>query len=125
MTEVRRRIKESQRQEARGAKLHGGKVRPGSGSQDAAKGDVRVPRGSVSERAISGTLIEYKRTENKGIRLTTVMLEKIRTEALLEGRQHLLGFELGGRDYVVVPAERYAELEQMEREADAVEGTVG
>ncbi len=125
MTSVRRRVKDSQRQEARGAVLHGGEVRPGSGSQASAKGDVRVPRGRVTERATSGTLIEYKRTEGKGIRLTTVMLEKIRTEALLEGRQHLLGFELGGRDYVVVPAERYAELEELEQRADAADGDQG
>lgn len=125
MTEVRRRIKASQKQEARGAKLHGGMVRPGSGSQASAKGDVRVTGRSGEAPATRGTLIEYKRTDRKSIRLTTVMLEKIRTEALLEGRQHLLGFELGGRDYVVVPAERYAELEEMEQSADAADGATG
>jgi hypothetical protein len=56
--------------------------------------------------------VEYKRTENKGIRLTTAMLEKIRTEALLESRRHLLGFELGKRDYIVVPAEDYIDPER-------------
>lgn len=121
MTEVRRRIKESQKQERRGAKLHGGRVQSGSGSQPGAKGDVRVSGGNDESRVTRGTLIEYKRTDAASIRLTTVMLEKIRTEALLEGRQHLLGFELGGRDYVVVPAERYAELEEMEQGADAVD----
>lgn len=39
------------------------------------------------------------------------MLEKIRREALLEGRGHLLGFELGGRDYIIVPAEDYIDPE--------------
>lgn len=125
MTTIRRRIKASQQQEARGAKQLGGQVRPGSGSKVSAKGDVRVPRGAGTTRATSGTLVEYKRTDGKGIRLTTVMLNKIRTEALLEGRQHLLGFELGGRDYVVVPAERYMELEEMERAADAADGADG
>jgi hypothetical protein len=125
MTSIRRRIKASQEQERRGAVLHGGKVRPGSGSQASAKGDVRVPRGKQGPGVTSGSLIEYKRTEGKGIRLTTVMLEKIRTEALLEGRQHLLGFELGGRDYVVVPAERYADLEEAERLVHAADGSDG
>lgn len=112
MTTIRRRIKDSQKQEARGAKQHGGAVRPGSGSKISAKGDVRVPRTPGASGVTDGMLIEYKRTEGKGIRLTTVMLEKIRREALLEGREPLLGLELGGRDYVVVPAEDYLDLKE-------------
>jgi len=57
-------------------------------------------------------LIEYKRTDKKSIRLTTVMLEKIRREALLEGREPLLGFELGGRHYVVQAEEDYLTLKE-------------
>ena len=110
MTEIRRRIKASQKQEERGAVQHGGRVRPGSGSQTFAKGDVRTPRVELGETP--SYLIEFKRTDNKGIRLTTVMLEKIRREALLEGRVHLLGFELGGRDYIVLPAEDYLDLQE-------------
>lgn len=125
MTTIRRRIKASQEQERRGARLHGGRVQPGSGSQEAAKGDVRVGRVAGATLPTSGTLIEYKRTDSDSIRLTTRQLEKIRTEALLEGRQHLLGFELGGRDYVVVPAERYAELEEQERAVDGSHGRAG
>lgn len=125
MTDIRRRIKRSQVQEARGAAELGGRVRPGSGSKASAKGDVRVPRGHGATGVTSGTLVEYKRTDGKGIRLTTVMLEKIRTEALLEGRQHLLGFELGGRDYVVVPSERYLELVELEHDQDAADRTDG
>lgn len=112
MTEVRRRIKASQAQERRGAKQHGGRVQPGSGSQVSKKGDVKTPRVPGATHTTSGSLIEYKRTDGKSIRLTTVMLEKIRTEALLEGRVHLLGFELGGRDYVVVSAEDYVDPEE-------------
>ena len=40
------------------------------------------------------------------------MLEKIRREALLEGRAHLLGFELGGRDYIVLSSEDYLDLKE-------------
>lgn len=112
MTEVRRRIKASQQQEKRGAKQHGGYVRPGSGSQVSAKGDVRTPRPPGAKGVTSGTLIEYKRSDGNSIRLTTVMLAKIRREALLEGRGHLLGFELGGRDYIIVPAEDYIDPEE-------------
>ena len=111
VTEIRRRIKKSQAQEKRGAEQHGGRVRPGSGSQEAAKGDVRTPR-SVELGELPATLIEFKRTDGKGIRLTTVMLEKIRREALLEGRAHLLGFELGGRNYIVLSSEDYLDLKE-------------
>lgn len=119
MTVIRRRIKASQAQEKRGAKLHGGRVRPGSGSQEAAKGDVRVAREQGVSRVTSGTLIEYKRTDNKGIRLTTAMLEKIRREALLEGREPLLGFELGGRHYVVQLEEDYLSLKERTKHGSA------
>lgn len=112
MTVVRRRIKESQRQEKRGALQNGGWVQPGSGSQVARKGDVRTPRVAGATRTTSGRLIEYKRTEGKSIRLTTVMLDKIRREALLEGKEPRLGFELGGRDWVVLSAEDYLDLEE-------------
>lgn len=112
MTEVRRRIKQSQTQEKRGAKQLGGVVRPGSGSKLAAKGDVRTSSGSSRGMLASGMLVEYKRTDGKGIRLTVGWLEKIRREALLDGRRPLLGIELGGRDYIVVPVEDYLELEE-------------
>lgn len=106
------KVRTSQKQERRGAEQHGGRVRPGSGSKPAAKGDVRTSTNAGESIATSGMLIEYKRTEGKGIRLTTVMLEKIRREALLDGRRPLLGFELGGRDYVVQPAEDWLEREE-------------
>lgn len=112
MTEIRRRIAASRKQERRGAEQHGGRVRPASGALVGAKGDVRTSRKPGVSSVTSGTLIEYKRTDGKGIRLTTAMLEKIRREALLDGRRPRLGFELGGRDFIVVPAEDYLELEE-------------
>lgn len=112
MTEVRKRIKASQKQEQRGAKEHGGRVRPGSGSMVAAKGDVRTSHGAGVSPVTSGMLIEYKRTDKKSISITIVMLEKIRREALLDGRRPRLGIELGGRDWVLVPVEDYLELEE-------------
>lgn len=81
----------------------GGQVRPGSGSLKMAKGDVRVGSDAgISMALSSGVLIEYKRTDKKSITFSIDVLEKIRGEALLEGRMHLLGFELGRRNYIVL-----------------------
>ena len=110
MTTVRRRIKESQKQEARGARVMGGRVRPGSGSMKSAKGDVRVGRTEGVSLAQSGVLIEYKRTDKKSISFSIAVLEKIRGEALLEGRMHLLGFQLGRRNYIVLDEHDYLAL---------------
>jgi len=110
VTTIRRRIKASQAQEKRGAKIHGGQVRPGSGSKASAKGDVRVPRAPGGALASSGVLIEYKRTDNRSFSLKVTELEKIRGEALLEGRRHLMGLELGGRHYVVLEEHDYIAL---------------
>lgn len=60
----------------------------------------------------SGKLIEYKRTDRTSISIKIDVLEKIRREALLDGRRPLLGIELGGRDWIMVPAEDYLELEE-------------
>lgn len=49
-----------------------------------------------------GVLWEMKRTGKKQITLKANDLESVRREAILEGRIPLLGFELNGRNYVVV-----------------------
>lgn len=111
MTTVRKQIRDSQSQEARGAKTYGGRVRPGSGSQVHAKGDVRVGRGD-DDFWPEGVLIEYKRTDGAGIRVTGVILDKIRREGLSEGRRHFLGLQIGGRHYVMLPEEDFLELKE-------------
>jgi hypothetical protein len=88
------KIKRSRAQEERGAKLHGGRRRPASGAFDMAKGDMRT----------DDEMVEYKRTNGKQITIKLDDLEKNRREALVEGRMPLLGFELGGRDYLIVEA---------------------
>jgi hypothetical protein len=110
MTEIRRRIRASQAQEKRGARVMGGAVRPGSGSKPSAKGDVRVPRAPGVPLQECGVLIEYKRTDSRSFSLKISELEKIRGEALLEGRRHLMGIELGGRHYVVLEEHDYTAL---------------
>ena len=94
MTGVPRRLQRSRAQEKRGARLHGGRVQPGSGNGTTHKGDVRTER----------ALIEYKRTDADSITIKLAWLEKVRREALVIGRTQLFGFELGGRDYVVMEA---------------------
>lgn len=102
VTEVRRRIRASQQQERRGASAYGGRVRPGSGSKPGAKGDVRT----------RSELVEHKRTDKKSITFRVEVLEKIRREALLDGREALLDFELGKRDYVLLERGAYLELKE-------------
>lgn len=94
MTRVPRNLARSRAQEKRGASLHGGRVQPGSGNGRHHKGDVRS----------ENYLIEYKRTDGKQLAIKAEWLEKIRQEALVIGRVPLFGFELGGRDYVVMEA---------------------
>ena len=73
---------------------------PGSGATPFRKGDVRTSR----------ELVEYKRTGKTQITLKAKDLQKIQTEALVEGRQALLGFEVGGKNYVVLSENDYEEL---------------
>lgn len=94
MTRVHRRLQRSRQQEARGARLHGGRVQPGSGNGATHKGDVKTEK----------SLIEYKRTDGKQLTIKLEWLEKVRRESLVIGRTQLFGFELGGRDYVVMEA---------------------
>jgi len=100
MSDARRRRRASQAQEHRGAALHGGRVRPASGALPMAKGDVRT----------STELLEFKTTGKLQLTIKLRDLEKIRGEALIEGRRALFGFALGGRDYIVIEAEEYIGL---------------
>jgi hypothetical protein len=108
-------VAKSRAQERRGAQVHGGRVTAGSGNQVHAKGDMRTTTSSRgTERTLSsGILWEYKRTDGKSISLKIDWLDKIRREALLDGRRPRLGIELGGKHYVVLPEEDYLELEEL------------
>jgi len=50
-----------------------------------------------------------KRTGKKSITIKLDDLESVRKEAILEGRTALLGFELGGRNYVIVEENEWHE----------------
>lgn len=92
--------KASKAQERRTATAHGGRVQPGSGSTWNRKGDVKTKL----------TLIENKRTDAKSITLKAADLEKIWKEAWAENRRPVLGFEVGGKNYVVLPEDDYLGL---------------
>ena len=79
--------------------MHDGSLNVGSGNTPWRKNDVRAHGGR--------TLIEYKRTDRKSITIKLADIEDLRRNALLEGRDTLFGFEIGGRDYVIVEAADY------------------
>lgn len=70
-----------------------GRRQPGSGSASYAKGDVRT--GGL----YGGYLIECKQTKHASIRVTAKWLAKITEEALAEGKEPMLHFELKGADH--------------------------
>ena len=86
------------RQERRGERLHGGRRTPGSGA-GVRKGDVRTPT----------EMIEYKYTGKRQVTIKAEVLEKLFNEAVAELRTPLLGLELNGKHYVVLPEHYYIE----------------
>lgn len=59
--------------------------------------------------------IEYKRTDAQQITLKLDDIEANRRNALLRGEGPLFGIEIGGRDYLLVEAETYAEMKEQLR----------
>lgn len=84
--------KQSQKHEKRIAKLVGGSTNAASGAFWSRKGDVRTPE----------LLIEHKWTGKKSFSLKSDVLEKIVTEAILDGRTPMLGVHLNGKNYVLM-----------------------
>jgi hypothetical protein len=76
-------------------------------------GGVRNPRsGGRWDRRNDGRtpteLVEFKRTDNqRGITLLRDDLESLYRHAVAEGRRPVLGFQLGERDFVVIPERDY------------------
>ena len=84
--------KQSLKHEKRLAKVVGGSRNAASGAFWHRKGDVRS----------KDLLIEHKWTGKKSFSLKSDVLEKIMTEALLDGRTPVLGFSLNNANYVVL-----------------------
>jgi len=96
--------KQSQHHEKRLEKVMGAQRTAASGAFWSRKGDVR-----------SDTfLIEHKYTSKKSISLTTAVLDKIRSEAIMDGRTPMLAFHLGGHDYVVLDENDFIEICRVE-----------
>lgn len=92
--------KQSQAHESRLAKTLGGKKVAASGAFWSRKGDVRT----------DDLLVEHKWTGKKSFTLKAEVLEKIVTEAILDGRTPVLGFSLNSRNYVVLDENDFLEL---------------
>lgn len=94
--------KESRKHEERLAKAIGGKRVVASGAFWSRKGDVRS----------TDLLVEHKWTGKASVSVKAAVLEKIVTEAILDGRLPVLGFHLNGEDYVMLTEDDFLELRQ-------------
>ena len=86
------KIRKSQKQERKTAKTFSGRTQAGSGSLSGSKGDVRSKY----------NLIECKRTDHSSISIKEAWLDKIRKEAVKEGRIPVLAIEIGKRRYLIM-----------------------
>lgn len=84
--------KQSQKHEARLAKLTGGQKNVASGAFWFRKGDVRS----------KDLLIEHKWTGKKSFTIKADVLEKIVNEAVIDSRTPVLGISLNDNNYVVM-----------------------
>lgn len=91
---------QSRKHEDRLGQVFGGKRTPGSGAFWSAKGDVKTP----------DMLIEHKFTGKKSYSLSSAVLEKIFSEAVLTGRMPVFGLSLGGKNYVILLEDDFAEI---------------
>lgn len=102
MTRTKGQI-ESRRHEERLAKATGGRRVPASGAFWSQKGDVRS----------ADLLIEHKWTGKLSLTLKAQVLEKVMTEAVLEGRTPVLGVHLNGKNYVVLDEEDFLDMRRI------------
>lgn len=94
--------KQSLKHEKRLAKAIGGQRNVASGAFWFRKGDVRS----------DDLLIEHKWTGKKSFTLKSDVLEKITTEAILDGRTPVLGVSLNDVNYVLLDENDFLELRQ-------------
>ena len=90
----------SQRQERSVALAMQGRTTPASGAFWARKGDVRSPN----------YLVEAKRTDAASIVVKRAVWEKIRREALLDGRTPVLALQIQDRNLIVLDQEDFLAL---------------
>ena len=90
----------SQKQEGRLADIIGGRSVPASGAFWSRKGDVRT----------DDLLIEAKTTAAASFSIKKVVWDKIRREALLDGRIPVMAIQIQGRNLIVLDEEDFLEL---------------
>ena len=93
-------LKSSRKQEKSVARRLDGDLTVSSGNKWFNKGDVRT----------STHLVECKTTGKLSYNIKSSELRKIETEALLEGKNPVLVFDLDGRRYAIFPWEDAVEL---------------
>jgi len=92
--------KQSQKHEKRIAKVVGGQTTAASGAFWSRKGDVRN----------ADLLIEHKWTGKKSKTIQAAELQKITTEAIMDGRTPVFGIHLDGEDYVILLETDFIEM---------------
>jgi hypothetical protein len=92
--------KQSQKHEKRIAKEIGGSTTAASGAFWSRKGDVRN----------DDLLVEHKWTGKKSKTIQAAELQKITTEAIMDGRTPVFGIHLDGEDYVILLETDFLEM---------------
>lgn len=92
--------KQSRAHEDRLSKLADGSRTAASGAFWSRKGDVRT----------DDLLIEHKWTGKKSFSITRAVLDKISSEAIMDGRMPVLGIHLDGKDYIVLDENDFFEM---------------
>jgi hypothetical protein len=92
--------KQSLKHEKRLEKIAGGKRSAASGAFWSRKGDVRS----------DDLLIEHKWTGKKSKTIQAAELQKITTEAIMDGRTPVFGIHLDGEDYVILLETDFLEM---------------
>jgi hypothetical protein len=90
-------VNRSQKQEQDVAAAIGGRPTPASGAFWTRKGDIRS----------ASYLVEAKRTDGASIVLKRAVWEKIRREALLDGRIPVLALQIQDRNLIVLDQEDF------------------
>jgi hypothetical protein len=94
--------KQSQKHEKRLAKRVGGLTTAASGAFWSRKGDVRS----------DDLLIEHKWTGKKTKTIKSEELEKITTEAIIDGRIPVFGISLNNKNYVILVEDDFLEMRE-------------
>jgi hypothetical protein len=108
VNEYKQQMRASMKQEKTQIEALGGKRHGGSGAAWSRKGDGRVNGAHWTDPGHA--LVEFKRTGKKQFTIKADEVEKIVSEAIMEGRAALFGIELNSRHYILMEQADYEEL---------------